>query len=95
MNNININFIYCTVTLQECVFNIIFWRKLRSKLESSGLKSGLIQHSFKFKHEKICVSLDKQINSRLNFLVGSGLQTSIATQQSYVDFNERFVIKIQ
>ena len=44
------------------------------------------------KHEKICVSLDKQSISRLNFLVKSGPQNSIVIHQSYVDFNERFVI---
>ena len=65
------------VTLQECDFNIMYWRIFQSNFESSGLTSELVQQCFKFKHENFCVRLDKKNKSKINFLVESGLQNSI------------------
>ena len=59
------------------------------KHDTSGLNSELIQHCYKFQHEKTCVRFDKKVNFKLNFLLKSGPQNFIVTHQSYVSFNEQ------
>ena len=94
MNIIDKNFIYCTVTIEDSVFDIKYYRSFQSTFESISFMSELIQQGFKFKHEKICVRLDKNINSNLNFLVKKGPQNYTVTHQSYVSVDERFITSI-